>query len=262
MGAGAEYVGAVTTTRRWVVEDLGIRGYRDVWQRQLIEVERRKANVQQAAIAQQAAAPLPDLLLLVEHPHVITLGRRQGSQGNVLAAGDVDVVEIERGGDVTYHGPGQLVAYPIIALDEHERDLHRYLRNLEQAVIDTLTHFGLDSGREAGKTGVWLSGNPQHSAARKICSMGIACRRWVTFHGLALNVATDLSYFFRINPCGFDSAVMTSMSAELGVGVDMKEVKAVLTAALATNLGRSVTDGGPGRGVTGGAPNVTEGAPA
>lgn len=216
--------------RRWVVEDLGICNYRDVWQRQLAAVESRKAGTAGS-----------DVLFLVEHPHVITLGRRQSALANVVAAGDVEVVEIERGGDVTYHGPGQLVAYPIVALGEGERDLHRYLRNLEQAVIDTLAHFGLDGERSPGKTGVWVSGSAASRATRKICSMGIACRRWVTFHGLALNVATDLSYFYRINPCGFDSAVMTSMSAELGVGLDMREVKVVLAAALAARLERDAS---------------------
>src|SRR5205823_6412223 len=137
---------------------------------------------------------------------------RREARANVLAPGDVEVIEIERGGDVTYHGPGQLVAYPIILLDEDERDLHAYLRHLEDAVIATCTRAGLATDREPGKTGVWL-GKP--TERKKICTMGIACRKWVTFHGLALNVTTDLSYFRRINPCGFSSEVMTSMAVEL-----------------------------------------------
>ena len=120
------------------------------------------------------------------------------------------------GGDVTYHGPGQLVAYPILQLREGERDLHRFLRNLEEAVIATCGAFGVDAGREPGKTGVWLDG--ASGTRKKICSIGVACRRWVTFHGLALNVSTDLSYFFRINPCGFESSVMTSITEELEIG--------------------------------------------
>ena len=222
----------------WLVEDLGIRGYREVWDRQLAEVERRKPPLGADGPGDDAA---PDLLLLVEHPHVITLGRRQAAAANVVAAGEVEVVEIERGGDVTYHGPGQLVAYPIVALRPDERDLHVFLRRLEQAVIETVAAFGLDAGREAGKTGVWLDG--AGGARRKLCSMGIACRRWVTFHGLALNVCTDLSYFHRINPCGFESSVMTSMADELGVGVDLAEVKRVLAAALGAQLGRSTEAG-------------------
>jgi lipoyl(octanoyl) transferase len=220
----------------WQVDDLGIRGYREVWDRQLAEVERRKPAP--GADPSHADQVVPDLLLLVEHPHVITLGRRQQAAGNVVAAGEVEVVEIERGGDVTYHGPGQLVAYPIVALREHERDLHAFLRHLEQAVIDTVAGFGLDASREPGKTGVWL--DSATGARRKLCSMGIACRRWVTFHGLALNVSTDLSYFHRINPCGFESSVMTSMATELGVGVELAEVGRALAAALGRQLGRTV----------------------
>ncbi len=206
------------------VMDLGICDYRDAWARQLALVEARKAGGG------------TDTVMLVEHPHVFTVGRSQRALANVVAPGDVEVVEVERGGDVTYHGPGQLVAYPIVRLDDGERDLHRFLRNLEAAALATLAGFGVDAGREPGKTGVWLDGAA--GARKKICSIGVACRRWVTFHGLALNVTTDLSYFFRINPCGFESAVMTSMAAELGVGVAMLDVKRRLAVELARTLGR------------------------
>ncbi len=201
--------------------DLGRLGYREAHARQLEvlgEVQRGERS---------------DTLMLVEHPHVITLGRTRDAQQNVLLPGDVEVVRVERGGDVTYHGPGQLVAYPIVALREGERDLHRFLRNLEEAIIATLARWGLDSGREEGKTGVWREG-------RKLASIGIACRKWVTFHGLALNVSTDLTFFRRINPCGFDAAVMTSMAAELGGEVDFDEVKRALTSELSRALGRDV----------------------
>lgn len=173
-----------------------------------------------------------DLIVIVEHPHVITLGRRRESVANVVAAADVPVVEIERGGDVTYHGPGQVVLYPIIELQDDEKDLHQFLRNLEEGIIATLASYDLVAGREEGKTGVWLGG-------RKLASMGIACRKWVTFHGLALNVNTDLSYFQRINPCGFESSVMTSVSAELGdKPLDIATLKIELAANVATAIGR------------------------
>ncbi|MBP9085098.1 MAG: lipoyl(octanoyl) transferase LipB [Kofleriaceae bacterium] len=207
-----------------LVEDLGLRGYREMWELQIERVNARQLDA------------CPDSVLLVEHPHVITLGRAQKAQGNVLAAGDVEVVAVERGGDVTYHGPGQLVAYPILKLGEGEKDLHRFLRNLEQAVILTCEEVGLAVGREPGKTGVWTATTP----ARKLCSIGIACRKWVTFHGLALNVSTDLSYFFRINPCGFDSAVMTTVAQELGVGIAMADIKTSLARHLGTTLGRRI----------------------
>ncbi len=206
--------------------DLGVLDYPAAWARQLEEVERRKAGQGE------------DVVLLVEHPHVITLGRSRAAQGNVLVPGDVPVVEIERGGDVTYHGPGQLVAYPIVALREGERDLHLFLRHLEDAMIATLARWALAAGREPGKTGVWL--DDAGGARRKIASIGIACRRWVTFHGLALNVTTDLSYFTRINPCGFEASVMTSMAALLGRDVAMAEVKAALATDLAAALGRDL----------------------
>ena len=207
------------------VDDLGRLDYRAAWARQLALVDERKTG---------AGA---DRVLVVEHPHVFTLGRAQKAVANVLAPGDVEVIEIERGGDVTYHGPGQLVAYPIVALGDGERDLHRFLRNLEEAVIRTCATFGLATDREPGATGVWCT--DRAGARRKLCSIGIACRRWVTFHGLALNVATDLAYFQRINPCGFASSVMTSMAVELDRPLTVAEVTPVLTHALAATLGRT-----------------------
>lgn len=203
--------------------DLGRRGFRDTWQLQLDTVAARQRG------------EAPDTLILVEHdPGVITLGRSRAARSNVLAPEGVEVVEIERGGDVTWHGPGQLVAYPIVLLGDGERDLHRFLRNLEEAIIRTAADLGVTAGREAGKTGVWIDG-------RKLASIGIACRRWVTFHGLALNVDPDLRQFARINPCGFDAAVMTSLAAERGRAPAMAEVKRTLTAHLGATLGRTFT---------------------
>lgn len=209
------------------VVDLGQLDYRAAWARQLDEVERRKAD-----------DTLDDLLLLVEHPHVITVGRSREAVRNVVAPGDVPVVEIERGGDATYHGPGQVVAYPIVRLREGERDLHKFLRNLEEAMIRTAARWGVEAGREPGKTGVWL--DDAAGVRRKLASIGIACRRWVTFHGVALNVTTDLSYFARINPCGFEASVMTTMSRELGRDLPVPAVATALAEELATALGRTI----------------------
>ena len=207
----------------WRVIDLGTRGY-----------EQTRAD-QLELVAQRQRDEVPDTLLLVEHPHVFTLGRSRAAVANVVAPGDVPVIEIERGGDVTYHGPGQIVAYPIVLLREGpERDLHQFLRNLEQAVIRTCARFGLVADREAGKTGVW-TGTDQR---KKLCSMGIACRKWVTFHGLALNVTTDLAYFHRINPCGFESDVMRSLASY--VPVELAAVKLALAEELGVALSRTV----------------------
>jgi lipoyl(octanoyl) transferase len=206
---------------RWQVLDLGTAGFREVWARQLALVEQRQRG------------EVPDTLLVVEHPHVFTLGRSRAAEANVLAAGDVEVIAVERGGDVTYHGPGQIVAYPIVLLGDGERDLHRYLRNLEEAAIRVCARFGLAADREPGKTGVWTGTDER----KKLCSIGIACRKWVTFHGLALNVTTDLAYFRRINPCGFDSDVMRSIASY--VDVTLGAAKVALVEELAAVLSRS-----------------------
>jgi lipoyl(octanoyl) transferase len=212
----------------WSVVDLGTEPFRETWARQLALVEQRQRG------------EVPDTLLLVEHPHVFTLGRRREAEANVLMPGDVEVIGIERGGDVTYHGPGQIVAYPIVLLGDGERDLHRYLRNLEEAVIATCARFGVACDREPGKTGVWLTApaGPSAGSRRKICSMGIACRKWVTFHGLALNVTSDLGYFRRINPCGFEASVMTSMADQLGGEAPLDAVRTALAEELGRALGR------------------------
>jgi lipoyl(octanoyl) transferase len=155
-----------------------------------------------------------DLLLLVEHPPVITLGRgfRAGSLSTpreFLAARGVEVFDIDRGGDVTFHGPGQLVGYPIFDLNEHQPDLHWFLRKLEEALIVSLSEFGIPGDRRESYTGVWTGG-------RKIASIGIHVKQWVTWHGFALNVTTDLSYFDLMVPCGIPDVVMTSIHRELG----------------------------------------------
>ena len=160
----------------------------------------------------------PDILLFVEHPHVYTLGRG-GNASNVLAPKEVPVYRTSRGGDVTYHGPGQLVAYPIIDLrSKLRKDVHRYLRNLEMTAIRTLEDFGLAGTRRPPFTGIWIED-------RKIAAIGVAVRRCITYHGLALNVNADLSYFDRIVPCGLAWAEVTSMATELGAERDQREVR-------------------------------------
>jgi lipoyl(octanoyl) transferase len=165
--------------------------------------------LQERVVELKQRESLADVLLFVEHPHVYTLGRG-GREANVLAAQEVPVIRTGRGGDVTYHGPGQMVVYPIIDLrSKLRKEVHRYLRNLEMSAICTLKDFGLDGIRRAPYTGIWIDN-------RKIAAIGLAVRRGITFHGLALNVTTDLSYFNRIIPCGLSWADVTSMARELG----------------------------------------------
>ena len=165
-------------------------------------------EVQQQLVQRKQLEPLPDILLFVEHPHVYTLGRG-GLESNVLAPQEVPVIRTSRGGDVTYHGPGQLVVYPILDLrSKLRKDVHRYVRNLELSAIRTLNDFGLTGIRRPPFTGIWIGD-------KKIAAIGVAVRRCITFHGLALNVNADLAYFKRIIPCGLAWADVTSMAEEL-----------------------------------------------
>jgi lipoate-protein ligase B len=205
--------------KQGVVVDLGVAEFAAVWE------------LQKQLVARRQAGEIDDTLLLVEHPHVVTVGRRIAAEANILRR-DMPIFEIERGGDVTYHGPGQLVGYPIILLDGKERDLHAYLRHLEDALIAVCATLGLPAGRNPGWTGVWIAG-------RKVASIGIAVRKWVTMHGFALNVTTDLERFRSINPCGLEAAVMTSLAEALGQPVPMDAVKDATVAALGETLGRS-----------------------
>lgn len=173
--------------------------------------------VQERLVELKQREPSADILLFVEHPHVYTLGRG-GNELNVLSAQDVPVHRASRGGDVTYHGPGQLVVYPIVDLrSKLRKDVHRYVRNLEQSAIQTLADFGIATTRRPPHTGIWIDD-------RKIAAIGVAVRRCITYHGLALNVNTDLSYFQRIIPCGLAWAEVTSMRKELGKEQDITEV--------------------------------------
>ena len=183
--------------------DLHIKDYQEVWQ------------LQKELVSQRIENKIPDTLLLVEHPHVITQGRR--SKSTDILNPKVPVFEVERGGEVTYHGPGQLVGYPIIYLGR-QRGIKQYMRFLEEVLIQTLKHFDIQGVRKEGCTGVWVQD-------KKIASLGVAVKKWVTYHGFALNVNTDLSYFQMINPCGFDGSIMTSMQKLRGQLFPMHDVK-------------------------------------
>lgn len=187
-------------------------------------------ELQKRRVEQRIAGEIPDTALFVEHDPVYTLGRRKGAADNVLAPMGVPVVQVERGGDVTWHGPGQLVVYPVVALPEGRRDVLAHLRGLEEAAIRTCRDFGLEATRDPRNTGAWVGG-------RKIGSIGVAVRRWVTWHGLALNLDPDMDYFQRINPCGFGASIMTSMAAELGAAPPREQVADRLFAHLVDVLG-------------------------
>lgn len=176
-----------------------------------------------------------DVLLLVEHPPVVTLGRSSKERHLLaspaaLAARGIELFEVERGGDVTFHGPGQLVGYPIIDLKRHRRDLHWYLRTLEEALISALGEFGIPAERNPGLTGVWTQG-------RKIASIGVHARDWVTWHGFALNVSTNLAYFDVIVPCGIEAVTMTSMERELGTPIRLADVEEAVVVAFEAAFG-------------------------
>ena len=204
----------------WTVP-MGLVGYAEA-----LELQRNIARDRISGAIRQ------DVLLLLEHPPVVTLGRSSKEEHLVaspefLAQHGVEKFETERGGDVTFHGPGQLVGYPVIDLKRHRQDLHWYLRQLEEVLIDMLSDFGISSERRAGLTGVWTGG-------KKIASIGVHARDWVTWHGFALNVNTNLSFFDLIIPCGISGVVMTSISRELGLEqVRMADVRDRVTASFA-----------------------------
>ncbi len=174
--------------------------------------------------------PTKNYLLIVEHPHVYTLGKSGDPKNLLLSEPElkqkkIDYYPINRGGDITYHGPGQMVIYPIFDLENFEPDLGKYLRNLEEAVILTLKEYNLDSGRISGLTGVWLDYKNSSPNPRKICAIGIKSSRWVTMHGLAFNINTELNFFENIIPCGIDDKAVTSLAKELDKPVNMEEVR-------------------------------------
>lgn len=212
--------------------------YKACWDLQEVYFNRTvQTKFDNRAKAPEEQVVTTDRLFFVEHPHVYTLGK-SGDIAHLLldeeALSQVDAkyYAINRGGDITYHGPGQIVGYPIFDLDHHFTDIHKYLRYLEEAIILTLADYGITAGRIEGLTGVWL--DPELGAkARKIAALGVKCSRWVTMHGFAFNVNADLSYFNHIIPCGITDKAVTSMHIELGKTLDMEEVKGALKNHLA-----------------------------
>lgn len=216
--------------KRILIRDLGALRYQEAWDLQESIFAEAVADKISLRNAEDETQFTQNHLLFVEHPPVYTLGK-SGKMENLLlddaglAERGIDFHKINRGGDITFHGPGQLVGYPILDLDQFFTDIHKYLRYLEEAVILTLTEYGISAGRIAGLTGVWLDVDDT-AKARKICALGVKCSRWVTMHGFAFNVNTDLSYFEHIIPCGIDDKAVTSLATELSHQVDMAEVKA------------------------------------
>lgn len=225
-------------------QNLGLIDYKEAWdyQEQLF-----RATVDQKIKIRNGESnePTRNTILFCEHPHVFTLGK-SGDKENLLlnesslAANNASYYEINRGGDITYHGPGQLVVYPIFDLDHFFSDIHKYLRYLEESVIETLKEYGIASGRVEGLTGVWIDGDKP--TARKICAIGVKSSRWVTMHGIGFNVNSDLSYFSHIIPCGIQDKAVTSMERELGRKVEMSEVSQVLKQKIATQFGFNYAD--------------------
>jgi lipoate-protein ligase B len=201
----------------------------------------RNALALQETLLERRRQEEEDILILLQHPPVVTLGRGASEENLLLPAADlarrgIDLERVGRGGDVTFHGPGQLVGYPIVDLEPLGRDLHRYLRLLEATLIDALAVFGLAAGRVAGKTGVWVAGE-------KIASIGVGVRRWVSWHGFALNVAADLSGFAAIVPCGLPGVRMTSLERHLGRPVAMAEVEERVIESFAEVFGSTHSGG-------------------
>jgi len=209
------------------LQDLGLTDYKQAWDYQeklfdeIIKIIRQNRN-------DNLKLPTKNYFLFVEHPHVYTLGK-SGNFNNLLLTEDqlkakgANFYKINRGGDITYHGPGQIVGYPILDLNNFFTDIHKYMRYLEECIIRTIAEYGIKGERSKGETGVWLGvGTP---FARKICALGVRSSRWVTMHGFALNVNTDLGYFDNIIPCGIRGKAVTSMQAELGKPIDLQKIK-------------------------------------
>lgn len=213
--------------------DLGLIDYKECWDYQekllqeIISVKSQNRN-----LSPNSELQTPNYFLFCEHPHVYTLGKSGDEKNlllneNSLKEKNAAYYKINRGGDITYHGPGQIVGYPILDLDNFFTDIHKYLRYLEETIIFTLKDYGIESGRIEGLTGVWVGRDfkSRPAEARKICALGVRTSRWVTMHGFAFNVNSDLSYFNNIIPCGISDKAVTSMKKELGRELNMNEVK-------------------------------------
>lgn len=227
-----------------IYENLGLIDYKEAWDYQE-KIFRATVDQKIQLRNEETTEPTKNYILFCEHPHVYTLGK-SGDKSHLLLneesleANNATYYEINRGGDITYHGPGQLVVYPIFDLDHFFSDIHKYLRFLEESVIQTLAHYGLESGRVDGLTGVWIDGDKP--IARKICAIGVKSSRWVTMHGIGFNVNSDLSYFSHIIPCGIQDKAVTSLQRELGREVDFTEVSEVLKSKIAIQFGFSYTN--------------------
>ncbi|WP_367865204.1 lipoyl(octanoyl) transferase LipB [Pedobacter sp. WC2423] len=210
--------------------DWGLLDYQEAWDNQEI-IFKDTIAVKTNNRIQETTVETPNFLIFCEHPHVYTLGKSGHAEYLLLdeeglKEKNATYYKTNRGGDITYHGPGQIVGYPILDLDNFFTDIHLYLRTLEEAVILTLADYGIIAGRYPGFTGVWLDAD--NEKARKICALGVRCSRWVTMHGFAFNVNADLEYFKNIIPCGIDDKDVTSMQRELGHELNLAEVKAIL----------------------------------
>lgn len=238
--------------KKVLFEDWGLIDYQEAWDRQeglfnktvRIKMENRRlesqgrAGIESPSRDQNGSEPpgrpaaTTDYLIFCEHPHVFTLGK-SGKIDHLLldeealAKVNASFYKINRGGDITYHGPGQIVGYPVLDLDHYFTDIHRYLRTLEEAVILTLKEYNIDAGRIEGLTGVWLDPD-QPAKSRKICALGVRCSRWVTMHGFAFNVNVDTAYFNHIVPCGIDDKKVTSLHLELGTRPDINRTREIL----------------------------------
>ena len=216
--------------RQVIVENWGVQSYKDAWEKQekilqsIIDVKKNNRN-------DRSNLETPNYLIFLEHKPVFTIGK-SGNFNNLLvndfelSKKNIELVKTNRGGDITFHGPGQLVIYPILDLENFFTDIHKYLRSLEDVVISSLMEFNIDAKRSSGETGVWI--NTDTSFPEKICAMGVRASRWVTMHGLALNINTDLSYFNKIIPCGIEGKGITSMEKVLNKNISIDKVKSAI----------------------------------
>jgi lipoyl(octanoyl) transferase len=221
--------------------DLDLIDYKKAWDYQISLFDKILATKSENRLLNGSQKTTDNFLIFCEHPHVFTLGK-SGKEENLLIRQDnlhtieASYYHINRGGDITYHGPGQIVGYPVIDLENFFTDIHKYMRALEEAVIQTLLEFNISSGRIPGLTGVWVDFE-KGEKARKICALGVKTSRWVTQHGFAFNVNSDLKYFDYIVPCGITDKAVTSLEKELGTEVDMERVKSVLKQKIAGQFG-------------------------